>query len=380
MFSTRAGFDLTENALARAVAARRGARLLDLTQSNPTAAGLSYDATAILSALADPAALMYEPTPRGLLAARAAVAGYYGDAGTAERTLLTASTSEAYSFLFKLLCDPGDSVCVPRPSYPLFDYLAALESVRVRPYDLAYDGAWHIDLPQLEAAARGARAIVLVNPNNPTGSFLHAEELARLCALGLPLISDEVFKDFAFGDDASRVTTLALQEQTLAFSLSGLSKVCGLPQLKLGWVVVSGPAPERALALARLELIADTFLSVGTPVQHAAARLLVLRGPLAAQIRARVTRNRAALCGALGTHSPASLLDCEGGWYATLRLPRTRSEETWTLELLARDVLVHPGYFFDFANEAHVIVSLLTEEDTFAEGIGRLLDHVRDTA
>jgi alanine-synthesizing transaminase len=382
MFSSRLHWDARPNRLSQTLEQkrRRGAVILDLTESNPTHAGFTYPAQEILAALADPRSLRYDPVPAGLPAARAAVAQWYSARGLEvepPRCVLTASTSEAYSYLFKLLADPADDVLVPRPSYPLFDYLAALESVRVTPYPLVYDRGWTIDCEMLQRAfGARTRAVIVVNPNNPTGSFLKKSELERVVALcaarGAAIISDEVFADFAFGPDPQRVASLTGVQDAVTFCLSGLSKIAALPQMKLGWIVAGGPERERTAALERLELIADTFLSVGTPVQHAAARLLGAAGELQQQIRARTAANLAHLRAAVAG-SGCEALQVEGGWYATLRVPRTRSEEEWCLELLVDDdVLVQPGFFYDFEAEAFLILSLLTEPPVFAEGVRRL--------
>ena len=383
MFSTRTRFDLTPNRLAAVLAAKRraGTKLFDLTLSNPTRAGLPYPDD-LLELLADDAGLRYDPSPQGMLDARLAVAADYARRGFAvdpDRLVLTASTSEAYAFLFKLLADPGDEVLVPRPGYPLFDFLAGLETVRTSSYPLVYDGDWHIDLPGLRAAiTERTRAIVVVNPGNPTGSYLKASELTALHALcaghGLALVSDEVFADFAAGPDPRRVTSVAEDGPALAFSMGGLSKSCGLPQLKLGWIAVSGPEGVRQEALARLELVADTYLSVATPVQVAAPTLLSRVSELQAPLRSRIGRNRTALRRAVGSRSPATVLASEGGWYGVLQVPATLGEEERTLRLLeSQDVLVHPGYFFDFAREAFLVVSLLPPTEEFDEGVRRLL-------
>ncbi len=353
--------------------------ILDLTESNPTAAGFSYPSDAIFSALADPRSLRYEPAASGLPAARSAVAEYYSGRVTPDRILLTASTSEAYAFVFKLLADPGDQVLVPAPSYPLFDYLAALDSVRVIQYPLVYHGTWNIDFDGLARSITSrSRAIVLVNPNNPTGSFLKKSELTPLLALcrehNLALVSDEVFADYAFEDDARLVRSLTDVDEVLTFCLSGLSKVAGLPQMKLGWIVTGGPPNDREQAFERLELIADTYLSVSAPVQWAAPALLGLRGELQRQILGRVRDNRSFLASQIGPASPWKLLATEGGWYAVLEAPRIQSEEEWALGLLATDsVLVQPGFFFDFEREAFLVISLLTPGDVFREGIRRIL-------
>ena len=334
-----------------------------------------------MDALADPRALRYDPQPAGSLAAREAVCRYYAERGPTvapDQVLLTASTSEAYQYLFKLLGDTEDEVLVPRPSYPLFEFLATLESLRAVSYPLIYDDGWSIDRDELAAAVTGlTRAIVLVNPNNPTGSFLKRDELRFLQSLGLTLISDEVFADYTFTEDAQRVRTLAGVSDTLTFSLSGLSKVAGLPQMKLGWIVISGPPAARAEAKDKLEWIADTYLSVSTPVQHAAPRLLELGKGIHSQIAARVRANLAWLESAIAADSPSRLLAVEGGWSATLQVPRIRREEEWALELLEKDnVLVQPGFFFDFESEAFLVLSLLTEPATFHEGCRRLLARV----
>jgi alanine-synthesizing transaminase len=357
-----------------------GAAILDLTESNPTAAGFAYPSDRILAALADPRALRYQPAAAGLPTARAAVSEYYSGRVSPNRILLTASTSEAYAFVFKLLADPGDEILVPRPSYPLFDFLAALDGVRVIQYPLVYHGSWTIDFDALaHSITPRTRAIVLVNPNNPTGSFLKQSELGPLIALcrehSLALISDEVFSDYALQPDRSQlVPSLIEVPEVLTFCLSGLSKVAGLPQLKLGWIVAAGPALEREQAFERLELIADTYLSVSAPVQWAAPALLALRTQLQDQIRARVRANRTFILSQIGPSSPWTLLETEGGWYAILEAPRIQSEEEWALSLLSSDgVLVQPGFFFDFEREAFLVLSLLTPEKIFREGVRRIL-------
>lgn len=386
MFSSRFHWDPSPNRLTRLTAEKRraGIELLDLTESNPTRAGFVYPAE-ILEALADPRALRYDPQAAGLLGAREAVCRYYAEAGYAvepDRVLLTASTSEAYQYLFKLLADPGDEVLAPRPSYPLFEFLATMESLRVVSYPLVYQGGWSIDCEALAAAVtERTRAIVVVNPNNPTGSFLKRDELEFLQSRGVALISDEVFADYAFGDDARRVRSLAGngagEAAGLAFSMSGLSKVAGMPQMKLGWIVVSGPAAARAEAMEKLEWIADTYLSVGTPVQQAAARLLELGKGVQGQIAERVRANLAWLAAAVGKESPCRVLAVEGGWFCTLQVPRIRREEEWAMDLLEKDdVMVQPGFFFDFESEAFLVLSLLTETSVFQEGCRRLLARV----
>jgi aspartate/methionine/tyrosine aminotransferase len=357
---------------------RSGEAILDLTESNPTRAGIAYPDRAIMESLTDPVSLRYEPSPEGLPSAREAVATYYAERCASvdpAQILLTASTSEAYSYLFKLLTNPGDEVLVPRPSYPLYEFLAGLEFVNIRQYPLRYDGVWHIDFDALERAVNPrAKAIVVVNPNNPTGSFLKRSEAERLQKLaarhGLAILSDEVFSDYAFSDDPSRIRTLHGADLALTFGMSGLSKIAGLPQMKLGWIAASGPG--FGAALERLHWIADTYLSVATPIQVALPRILELSSGIRSQIQIRTAANLA-LLREHTAGSPASLLHVEGGWYAILQVPSTRSEEEWSTGLLgASSVLVQPGFFYDFESEAFLVLSLLTEPATFAEGVHRI--------
>jgi alanine-synthesizing transaminase len=397
--SARLDWNAAENSLA-AVARTAAARgpLLDLTETNPTRVGLAYPHLAIAAALARAPFATYEPAPLGLPGARAAVAGDYVRAGVAvapDRVVLTASSSESYSFLFKLCCDPGDVVLVPEPSYPLFEYLARLEGVVPLGYRLAFDGVWHVDFasvtdalaaarrPTADRRPRRPRAIVVVNPNNPTGSFLKREELARLAAIAasedLALVSDEVFAPYPLGADPTRVVTAAVDaaaaDAPAVFSLGGLSKASGLPQLKLGWIVAGGR--EAASAIAALELVADTYLSVATPVQAALADLLALGAEVRAAIAARVAANRAWLVTALPPGSGATLLPAEGGWTAILRLPANRSDEDWAAALASeRGVLVQPGYFFDLRGGTFLVISLLPAPEVFATAIGRLVAQV----
>ena len=355
--------------------------MLDLTVSNPTTAGIAYDSEAIVRALADPRALAYEPEAFGLPGARASVARELSTHGTVvdpARVVLTASTSEAYAFLFKVLCDAGDEVLVPQPSYPLFDHLAAFEGVRLVPYELSYDGQWHIDADALgRAVSKRTRAILSVSPNNPTGSYLKKNELSAMEALGLPIVSDEVFATYPLRDDPARAWTALEASSVLVFAMGGLSKMAALPQMKLAWMVVGGPEQLVDEALARLELVADSFLSVGAPVQHALGALLASRGVAADAIRARVRTNLDVVRRSVTPTSAVTLLDVEGGWYATLRVPRTLSDEAWALSLLSNDgVYVHPGHFFDFPRDGHLVVSLLTPEDELASGIARIIARV----
>jgi len=381
VFSARLDWQATQNRLAEREAARRAADrpVLDLTVSNPTQVGLSYPAQALASALGDAGIARYEPAPFGAPLAREAVAADFARRGAsvaAERIALTASSSESYALLFKLLCNPGDVVLVPQPSYPLFEYLARLEGLEPRPYHLRYDGRWRLDWDSLDLA--GASALCLVNPNNPTGSFLSTDEWARLCTLAaeqdLPLIVDEVFADYGLvpAVDAA-VTVAALSLPALTFCLGGLSKSAGLPQCKLGWIAALGPEPLVSEALRRLELVCDTYLSVGTPVQLALPALLALGADLRAQIKKRIETNRQRLATTFGRSSPCTLLPAEAGWSAILRVPALMTDEEWALTLIDRDgVLVQPGYFFDLEVGTSLVLSLLTHPATLAEGARRI--------
>jgi len=378
VFSNRTAWKLTPNrfTLAHEELVRQGRKILDLTVSNPTRAGLSYDETAILDALRNPTSLDYDPQPKGLRSAREAVANYGAglDSGS---LVLTTSTSEGYSYVFRLLCNSEDEVMVPKPSYPLFDFLADLQDVKLVPYPLIYDHGWQIDFPTLEQALTPkSRAIVLVHPNNPTGSFISPEERARLNQLcrerNLSLIVDEVFLDYAY--DGSQHETFAANDQVLTFTLSGLSKISGLPQMKLAWIAVSGPQKEATEAMQRLEIIADTYLSVSAPVQLAAKTMLDQRLKLQPQLMHRIQTNLSELDLRLAKQKSCTRLALQGGWYAVLRVPVTRSDEDLAIELLTqKSVLVHPGHFYDFPTDGFLVLSLITPEPTFHEGISQLL-------
>ncbi|MBI2395209.1 MAG: pyridoxal phosphate-dependent aminotransferase [Deltaproteobacteria bacterium] len=367
--SDRTRFRLEHNLLARAVAdARRP--LVDLTESNPTRCGLSPGGE-MLGELAHPRGARYEPVAIGMPEARGAVAAYYESRGVQvdpERVVLSASTSEAYGWLFKLLCDRDDAVLVPQPSYPLFEYLATLEDVRLAPYPLLREERFRVDLAALERAIdERTRAILVVHPNNPTGTFARFDEAEALEHLarrnGLALIVDEVFGDYAWGAlPGDRLPTFAGRANALTFVLSGLSKVVGLPQLKLGWIVANGPGTALEAAFSRLEVIADTYLSVATPIQLALRAILDNRAGVQGQIRARVADNLAALDRALADHPSVRRLPSDGGWSAILEVPRTRADEAWA-ELLVREegVIVHPGWFFELDREGYLVVSLLPE-------------------
>jgi alanine-synthesizing transaminase len=379
VFSRRTTHDTRKNALALAL--ERTVVRFDLTQANPTRAGFDYPTREIVDALRNSAARHYDPDPRGLRVAREAVATHYAARGLTldpERILICSGTSEAYGFLFKLLCDPGDELLIPAPSYPLFDDLCRLENVQTRPYPLHYDGEWHIGFGELrESINERTRAIMVVSPNNPTGSYLKQAELHALEALDLPIIADEVFADYPLRSDPSRVHSALESSRALVFALGGLSKQAGLPQWKIAWLGMRGPDDRVREASARLELIADTYLSVATPTQHALPELLRLTRDVRLSIHARLARNLSALRNAVASCASVRLLDVEGGFYATLRLPNTRSEEAWVLELLEHDsVHVQPGFFFDFASEAYVVLSLLTDPGVFDPGLERLLRRV----
>ncbi|MGI9102449.1 MAG: pyridoxal phosphate-dependent aminotransferase [Terriglobales bacterium] len=392
MFSRRTDWQLAPNAFSRALEKHRaaGRELLDLSASNPTQIGLHYNSNAILKSLLDPRALQYHPDAQGLPVARSAVVDYYRERGAsvpASHLVLTTSTSEGYSFVFRLLCEPGDEVLVASPSYPLFDFLAGLQDVKLRSYPLFYDHGWHIDLHALKAAlTERTRAVLVVNPNNPTGSYVKADDIEGLNALcaerELALVADEVFLDFAH-DGAlhpSLVDPIMRspdQPLALTFTLSGLSKIAGLPQMKFAWIAVSGPPELVETAMARLEVIADTYLSLNIPVQLAAPRLFDQRQDFQCQLMERIHTNLAELKRQLATQKVCSRLQIEGGWYAVLRVPATRSDEQLAIELLEeKSVLVHPGHFYDFPSDGYLVLSLITPEREFKDGLWRALEFV----
>ena len=378
MFAKRTNWDLTPNRLSEALAAHRaaGKPLLDLTVSNPTECGFSYDSKAILEALSNPAALRYEPNARGLESARRAVAGYYASRSevvSVEDIFLTTSTSEGYSYAFRTLCDPGDEVLIPSPSYPLFDFLAEIQDVKLVRYPLLYDHGWQIDFHALEQAITGrTRAVIVVHPNNPTGHFTKPSEMTKLNALcsvrELAIIADEVFLDFAL--DGNHVASFATNSGVLTFALSGLSKISGLPQMKAAWLTLSGPENLKKEALERLEVIADTYLSVNAPVQLAMPALIEQRDDFQRQLLSRVRANLEELDRQLARQNACSRLAVEGGWYGVLRVPATRADEELALDLLnSKDAYVHPGHFYDFPSDGFLVISLITPETIFAKGI-----------
>ena len=382
MFAKRTNWNLTPNRLSQALAAHRaaGKPLLDLTVSNPTECGFEYDRSAILNALGNPAALSYEPNPRGLESARRAVAGYYAgrneDVST-EDIFLTASTSEAYSYVFRTLCDPGDEVLIPSPSYPLFDFLADIQDVSLVRYPLLYDHGWQIDFHALEQAITPrTRGVIVVHPNNPTGNFVKSGEMGKLnaicSALGMAIIADEVFLDFAV--EEKRPASFAANRGAPTFTLSGLSKICGLPQMKAAWLIVSGPQLWKSEALERLEVIADTYLSVNTPVQLAIPKFLERRQAFQEQVRSRVRRNLAELDRQLAAQKAVSRLAVEGGWSVVLRVPATRSDEDRAFDLLAsKGISVHPGHFYELPSQGYLLASLLSPALDFSTGMAALL-------
>jgi len=412
MFAQRTDWRLTPNRLSNAIDERRqqGRDLLDLTESNPTHCGFTYDTQEILRAVSDPRSLTYQPDARGLLAARQAVTDYYGEKNIIidpRQIFLTTSTSEAYSYVFRLLADPGDNILAPSPSYPLFDFLSQLNDLKLIPYPLIYCDDWQIDLHALESRITArTRAILVVHPNNPTGSLVRQTELDSLIRCSkehsLALIADEVFADYPLSPDAAgrldtndplqspgaphidddqRVASHAAVSDGLTFTLSGLSKISALPQMKLAWIVVNGPGELLRSALARLEMIADTYLSVAAPLAYALPKLLEGRRALQSQILQRIRQNLQWLDQWLPADSLIRRLKTSGGWYVILKLPATRTDEDWALELLRQeDVLVHPGHFYDFPSDGHLVVSLLPRPENFKLGMGKIIARVEKSS
>jgi len=382
MFAGRTNWNLNSNRLSEALAKHRaaGKPLLDLSASNPTECGFEYDRQAILKALSNPESLSYDPDAKGLLSARRAVAEYYSTLEIivpVEDIILTTSTSEAYSFAFRVLCNPDDELLIPEPSYPLFSFLADIHDVKLVGYPLLYDHGWQIDFHALQQSITArTRGVIVVNPNNPTGHFCKPGEMQKLNEICSPrqlaIIADEVFLDFHLA--ATRPRSFAANTGCLTFTMSGLSKISGLPQMKAAWLIATGPEESKSEALARLEVIADTFLSMNAPVQRAMPVFLELRHGFQKQVLARVRKNLAELDKQMSAQSSCARLDMEGGWYAVVRVPATRSDEAVAIELLnAQGVYVHPGHFYDFPADGYLIVSLITPERDFNEGIKRLL-------
>lgn len=383
MFSRRTDWQLAPNRLTKAIEELRaaGRALIDLTISNPTRAGIKYDANAILDSLRNERSLDYDPQPKGMPVARDAVADYYRvrrEQVDPESLVLTSGTSEGYSYVFRLLANPGDEILVPKPSYPLFDFLADLQDVKLVPYPLLYDHGWQIDFHSLEKAIGPAtRGIVLVNPNNPTGSYISSGERDRLNDIcvkhRLALIVDEVFLDYAL--DNSPHPSFATNTGALTFTLSGLSKISALPQMKLAWIAVNGPADLAHDAMQRLEVIADTYLSIGAPVQLAARTMLEQRKAVQSQIVSRVRENLAELDRQLASHKTCCRLEVDGGWYAILRVPVTQSDEGLAIALLReKGVLIHPGHFYDFPQDGFLVLSLITRIEIFHHGLRAVLE------
>ena len=392
MYSRRTAWNLTTNRYTEALDAHRreGRELLDLTASNPTTIGLQYRTEVLLQALASREAMTYEPEPKGLLTAREAVAAYYRKKGTAisvDDLILTTSTSEAYSFIFRLLCDPGDALLAPVPSYPLFDFLADLNDVKLISYELVHDHGWQIDFHSLRSAIQRAestntrcRAVLVVHPNNPTGSYVKAHELHELnqiCSANeLAIIADEVFLDYSLGPPA---LTFTANNDALTFTLSGVSKISALPQMKVAWIAASGPKPLKLEALARLEVIADTYLSMNAPIQHAVPTMLHERHSIQGQLLERIKSDLAALDEKLACQSLCERLSIEGGWYAVLRVPVLGTDEDLAIALLQHTgVLLQPGHFYNFPADGYLVASLITTSDEFAEGIARALAHIAE--
>ena len=383
MFSQRTNWQLAPNKLAQTLAEIRtaGRAIIDLTISNPTEVGIKHDRIPLLVALANPGSLHYDPQPRGLRSARRAVCSYYSESQRIdfdpERLLLTTSTSEAYSYVFRLLCNPGDEVLVPKPSYPLFEFLAGLADVALIPYSLFYDHGWQIDFDSLhKAATPRTKAVIVVHPNNPTGSYVSSAEVTQLNEIcresNCALIADEVFLDYAH--DGITCQSFVSNNDALTFTMSGVSKVSALPQMKLAWLATSGPHDLVAEAGARLEIIADTFLSMNAPVQLAAPALLEQRRAVQPVLLDRVRTNLAELDRQLLVHKSCRRLAIQGGWYAVLRVPAIESDEDLAIRLL-RDagVSVHPGHFYDFPDEGYLVLSLINDPSDFREGIRSLL-------
>jgi len=384
-FSSRTNWDLRPSALTALLEEKRakGERIIDLTNSNPTRCGILHAPSWNSEILRRSA--VYEPDPKGLLAARQAIAAWYRTLGRlvdAEQIVLTSSTSEAYSFLLKLLCNVGESIAVPKPSYPLFEYLSRLNDVACRHYQLAYDGEWHFDFASLEESlAAGVKGVIIVHPNNPTGSYVkikEAETVVRLLAShGTALVVDEVFHTFPLGNADHRAGSFAGTEEVLTFAVNGLSKLAALPQMKLAWVAVSGPQDAVNSALGRLEVIADTYLSVSTPVQHAGCEILNRHQEHAKPVLDRIVRNYHDLKRIIDGDSPLTVLRSEGGWSAMVQLPASRSDETWALHLLqSQNVMTHPGHLFDCDIKACLVLSLLPEPEIFSEGVQRICSAV----
>lgn len=391
MFSIRTNWQRKPNRLTELYNLLRdnGEKILDLTASNPTQCGIVYPANEILPSLGNPRSLQYDPQPQGIIPARKAVCAYYRSRDvdlSPHQVFLTASTSEAYSTVFKLLCNAGDEVLIPRPSYPLFEYLAQINDVAMQHYSLRYDGVWHIDFDSLTASiTEKTKAIIIIHPHNPTGMFLKKYEHERLVQIAtehrLALIVDEVFLEYGFSDYAEKFNSSASERRVLTFTLNGISKMIGMPQMKLGWIVLSGPDVELAEASHRLEMLCDTFLSVNTPVQEALSTLFQSGESVREQIMERIKSNYAFLDRSLGNGGNCSLISSEGGWYGIIRVPRIKSDEEWCIGILRETkVYLYAGYHFDFEEEGFLIVSLLPENKIFEDGVQRIIEYIDKTS
>lgn len=384
LFSDRTSWPRQPNNLVGLLESKKqqGLHVFDLTRSNPTDGGFAWDEGSVLSPLSDQRNLLYDPQPFGSREARGAIARLYQDQGCVvdpEQIVLTSSSSEAYSFLFRLIFNPQDSILLPCPSYPLFGFLTDLNDIICHPYQLHYDDrVWSIDMNSMRKAIDATtKAVVVVHPNNPTGSFVKKTELAEINSVcksrEMAIICDEVFLDYLYVSDDGLTRSLASNQETLTFVIGGLSKSLGLPQMKLSWIIVAGPEHLRQEALHRLEIIADTYLSVGAPASNALARWLGLKNSRQQCIMEHLMRNREIFSKIFDPSCPVKALAIEGGWYGVIQLPGEISEEDVSLELLQREnVFVHPGYFFDFSDWPCLVVSLLTPSKDFEEGLVRI--------
>ncbi len=391
MFSKRFDFNIDANRLSLLLKKKKssGSRILDLTMSNPTDAGLNYNSIGILNSIAKPESLNYLPEPKGLASARESVSRYYYEKNISVKVgdiFLTSSTSEAYSFIFKLLTDPFDEILIPRPSYPLFSFIACIESVNLKYYDIVYtkNKIWEIDFKSISnRLTKNTKAIILVNPNNPTGNFVRLKEiniLSKICRKNnIAFICDEVFIDYGLDAEQKEIFSLAGINSNLTFTLSGISKICGLPQMKLSWIVVSGPGEICKEAKEKLEIITDTYLSVGTPVQLAIGDLFSEKARIQRQIKDRITKNYDTLKSVTVNSILMDLFKNEGGWYSVVKVNKNIDEEIMAYDLLnLKDVYIHPGYFFDFTCEGYIVLSLLTPAEIFEDGIKRILEYLTD--
>jgi aspartate/methionine/tyrosine aminotransferase len=386
-FASRTDWPLASNPLTKALQKRHdeGLPILDLTESNPTRCGFDYPVQEISKALTQSESFIYEPHPKGHLQARKAIAAYYEETGihlNPEHIFLTASTSEAYSFIFRLIANPGDTVLVPQPGYPLFDFLCTLNDIELIPYPLIYEKNWHINFETLSKYIQpSTKAILLVNPNNPTGSYIKPKEKSALVSLAkehqLSLISDEVFFDYPLEHESKKFYSFSGTSEVMTFTLNGLSKMTALPQMKLAWIAVTGPKEMLQKAVSRLEIIMDTFLSVNTPTQVALSKILKNRKFIQNQILKRLKENHKFLRNLIKNFPACEYLESEGGWYAILKIPRTKTDEEWALDLLEqKGVSVHPGHFYNFNDEGHLVISLLPFSEIFAEGMNKILAHI----